>query len=158
MDVITMPKIKSLVKKLRDTYPQFVFKEAESFSWSPRKNTIFYSLNGDCSYLLHELAHALLGHVDYEYDIELIPMERDAWNVAAELSAGFGVQIDEDLIESNLDSYRDWMHSRSTCPHCSANGLQIKKRAYKCPACSQSWRVNDARICGLKRYKIQPKN
>lgn len=158
MDVITMAKTNSLINRLSQAYPQFSFEESSSYSWSPSKNTIFYVKNGnDEETLVHELAHGLLGHTNYDYDIELIPMERAAWDKAKDLAEQFGVKISDEIIEDNLDSYRDWMHARSTCPACEATGLQVKKQMYKCPACTKTWRVNDARICGLKRYSVVTK-
>lgn len=152
-----MRSTSSLIKKLKETYPQFTFEASSDYLWSPSKQTIYYSDNGakGNEYLIHELAHALLGHSSYSYDIELLPMERDAWDKAVELAEDFDIEIREDIIEANLDSYRNWMHARSTCPTCGATGVQTKKRLYKCPACAKNWRVNDARICGLKRYLIK---
>ena len=148
-----MAKTSSLIKQLKSSYPQFKFEESDGYSWSPSQNTIFYVANKlDPAFIVHELAHALLGHTSYNQDIELIPMERDAWGEATKLGLELGIKIPNETIESNLDSYRDWMHARSTCPDCEATGLQIKKHAYKCPACMKTWRVNDARVCGLKRY------
>jgi DnaJ-class molecular chaperone len=54
-----------------------------------------------------------------------------------------------------MNSYRDWLHARSTCPVCQATGMETKKSIYTCPACRHQWRVNEARICSLRRYHIQ---
>jgi hypothetical protein len=143
----------SLITNLKSDYPQFNFEVSSDYLWSPANHTIYYTSGGDSSgLLLHEISHGLLGHVDYLYDIDLIAMERAAWNKAVELSSNYKIEIDEDLIESNLDSYRDWLHARSSCPNCDATGLQVKKQVYSCPACSHTWRVNEARICALRRY------
>lgn len=156
MDVITMPLTPSLIKSLKTDYPQFVFKEASSFLWSHAENTIYYaSLDDDCGLLFHELAHALLNHTDYNRDIELIAMEREAWDKAKLISKDYDVSIDEDFIQSNLDTYRDWLHTRSKCPKCGSTGLQIKKNNYKCLACNHQWRVNEARTCALRRYSTK---
>jgi hypothetical protein len=156
MDAFTMASTSSLIKKLKETYPQFQFEESTDYLWSPSKQTVYYvSSDKSNEYLVHELAHALLGHSSYNYDIELLPMERDAWDKAVELAPDLDINIQEETVESNLDSYRSWMHARSTCPSCGATGVQTKKRLYKCPACTKSWRVNDARICGLKRYLVK---
>lgn len=147
-----MPSTVSLIPRLKVDYPQFRFKQADSFLWSPSEQTIYYTIE-DTGYgfLLHELSHGLLGHADYTYDVELIAMERAAWDKAVELAKEYGIVIDDDSIQSTLDTYRDWLHARSTCPACEATGLQIKKRLYTCPACRHTWRVNEARICGLRR-------
>lgn len=153
MDVFIMDSTNSLIKKLSQAYPQFNFEESSSYVWSPAKNTILYDKNGaNNQLLLHELGHGLLGHTDYLYDINLIPIERAAWDKAKEIAKSLNIEISNDDIEDSLDTYRKWMHDRSTCPDCDATGLQIKKHTYQCPACTKTWRVNDARICGLKRY------
>lgn len=158
MVVTTMASISSLANKLRKAYPNLTFKEGEDFRWAPQEKTIYYPKNGtkqDEKTLLHELAHALLEHVDYDKDVELLHKEREAWDYASkELSKEFDVEISEDDIEEAIESYRDWLHSRSTCPKCSMNGLQEPKNTYKCLSCGCSWRANDARICELRRYKI----
>lgn len=142
-----------LIKNLKSDYPQFNFEISSEYLWSPSSHTIFYTSNGENEgLLLHEISHGLLDHVEYQYDIDLIAMERAAWDRAIELSSSYNVKIDDELIESNLDSYRDWLHARSSCPNCNATGLQIKKQTYKCPACNHIWRVNEARICALRRY------
>ena len=148
-----MPSTASLISRLKLDYPQFTFKRSSDYLWSPADHTVFYTSDGN-SYglLLHELSHGLLNHIDYGYDIDLIAMERAAWDMATAISVNYDLEISDELIESTLDSYRDWLHARSSCPNCNATGLQIKKRTYSCPACRHTWRVNEARICALRRY------
>ena len=153
-----MPSTYSILKKLKSDYPTIDFQPADDYLWSPSKQTVYYSekySNKDgYAYLLHELSHGLLKHCDYDRDVTLIAMERAAWDMAKDLSGKYNLTIDEDFIESNLDSYRDWLHARSTCPNCGATGMQTKKLAYSCPACSHKWRVNEARVCALRRFSI----
>ncbi|HEU4830587.1 MAG TPA: hypothetical protein VFS65_00235 [Candidatus Saccharimonadales bacterium] len=150
-----MPSTPSTLSQLKINYPQFTFKESEHFSWSPSDNTIYYRETTDKdNYLLHELSHALLGHAQYSRDIQLLAMEREAWDNAYLLAKKHGVILSDEVVESTLDSYREWLHARSTCPACSATGLQTKTATYTCPACHHSWRVNEARICALRRYNI----
>lgn len=156
MDATTTPSTPSktnLVTRLEVDFPLITFAHGEQFKWSPKTQTVFYA-DGDIPSLLHELSHAILGHNDYARDIELIALERAAWDKAVELAAVYGVKIDDNQVEDHLDTYRDWLHARSTCPNCTAIGFQIKKSTYQCPACTHRWRVNDARICGLKRYSL----
>ncbi len=153
MDVIIMPSTITLIKKLKTDYPQYDFKKSSSFLWSHSEKTVYYTIeNDDCSFLFHELSHALLNHADYKRDIELIAMESEAWDKAKKVAAKYDVKIDDDLIQSNLDTYRDWLHNRSTCPKCNANGLQIRDKTYKCLTCNDEWQVNDAKRCALRRY------
>ena len=64
--------------------------------------------------------------------------------------------LNEEVIQEHLDTYRDWLHARSICPSCTANGYQISSHTYECPACLHTWRVNEARICALRRYSLTP--
>jgi len=151
-----MQSTTSVLSQLKNNYPQFSFKLGTNFLWSPSDNTIYYDKSIDYRpvFLLHELAHALLGHNSYDRDIQLITMERQAWDYTKELAPPYGIIIPDDIIQSNLDSYRDWIHDRSTCPNCKATGIQTEKFVYSCPACSHQWRVNEARTCALRRYGI----
>lgn len=132
------------------------YQLGDDFRWDPKRLCITYHLNSpdDQALLLHELGHATLGHYTYDRDIQLLQMERAAWDAAVTLGERFMVIIDNDLVDSHLDSYRDWLHARSLCPRCSATGMQIAPRTYQCLSCSSQWRVNEARTCGLKRHTI----
>lgn len=152
-----MPLITLLVDRLQEDYPNIHFAEGDDFHWSPSSKTVTYiqDSRGKEAFLLHELSHALLGHEGYKKDISLIEMERDAWQYAKDILSQQYVQvISDDNIEDALDSYRDWLHARSTCPNCQATGVQTKKDEYRCLACRTKWRVNEARICALRRYTL----
>lgn len=149
-----MPSTKSILKKLTVDFPQFRFAKGDDFHWSPSDNTIFYADSPTgYSFLFHELSHALLGHSNYDKDIELITIERQAWDLAVSIAKQYNLEIDQETVESNLDSYRDWMHTRSICPDCSTIGVETSKNIYLCPACNNQWRVNEARLCALRRYR-----
>lgn len=151
-----MQSTTSVLLQLKNNYPQFSFKIGDNFLWSPSDSTIYYDKSIDYrpAFLLHELAHALLGHNSYDRDIQLITMERQAWDHTKELAPPYGITIPDDIVQSNLDSYRDWIHDRSTCPNCKATGIQTERIIYSCPACRHQWRVNEARTCALRRYGI----
>lgn len=151
-----MPSISSLIHNLSADYPAITFTEGVRFSWSPSEHTVTY-VSGEANaeaLLLHELSHGLLEHARYSKDIELLSMEVAAWENAKELAQHYEVVLHDEAIETHLDSYRDWLHDRSTCPACSATGYQTSKDTYTCPACAHSWRVNEARICALRRYSL----
>lgn len=157
MDVTTMPSTPSLIRKLQADFPALTFKEAEDFSWTADDHTVSYvpkepQVQG---LLLHEVSHGLLNHSEYRRDVELIAMETAAWERAKDLAKTYDVPLNEELIQDNLDTYRDWLHDRSTCPECTATGYQTDKATYACPACSHNWRVNEARICQLRRYSLR---
>lgn len=154
MDVIIMPSISLLIHKVVADYPQFTFTAGDTNRWHPQKKAIYYT-EDDAKLLLHELAHALLDHSDYKRDLELLAIERDAWAYAKEqLAPQYDTMISQDDIDTSLDSYRDWLHARSTCPSCAATGIQSQASTYRCLACHTIWRVNEARICALRRYTI----
>jgi hypothetical protein len=154
MDVITMPSTHLPINKVSTDFPSIIFVAANEFRWSPEERTVFYEEHSeDISSLLHEMSHAILNHKEYTRDVKLLELERAAWSYAqAVLSPIYHITIDTDQIEDSLDTYRDWLHARSICPICKATGFQIKKTGYKCPACLATWRVNDARMCALRRY------
>ena len=147
----------SFLDKLTTDYPEYTFRPGDHFLWAPSTLEIIYDPTDKHikEHTLHELAHALLDHCDYDSDIQLITMERDAWQYAkATLSLKYNVTITDTTIQNSLDTYRDWLHARSTCPNCHATGVQSKKHHYRCVACQRTWRVNDARICSLRRYSL----
>ncbi len=157
MDVIIMQSTISILQRLKNKYPQFNFQSADSFSWSPSDNTIYYDdQSTDFEvFLLHELSHALLGHNKYDRDIQLIAMERHAWDHTIILAPSFDINVPDNIVQSTLDGYRDWLHSRSSCPKCQATGMQTDEKQYNCPVCAHNWLVNEARTCALRRYQTK---
>lgn len=146
-----------LLERIQTDYPNILFKPGERFEWRPETRTIVYDSEDTYfnAHLLHELGHALLSHNHYKRDIDLIAMERDAWQMAkVGLAQGYDTSVTSDVIDHDMDTYRDWLHSRSTCPRCQSNGLQTASREYKCVTCLKKWRVNEARSCQLRRYRI----
>ncbi|MCL2038055.1 hypothetical protein FWG95_03575 [Candidatus Saccharibacteria bacterium] len=146
--------VNKLVIRLQRDFPEFRFEKSEIAHWSPSTVTVFY---GDKeAELLHELGHALLDHNDFAADIELLHIERDAWEKARQLAPKYEVEIDDDTVETALDGYRDWLHARSLCPHCRQTGLQDNQTLdYYCVNCNARWQANDARVCGLKRKMLR---
>ncbi|MFZ1302052.1 MAG: hypothetical protein WAQ27_05785 [Candidatus Microsaccharimonas sp.] len=155
MDVTTMRSTSSLLHKLKTDYPEIHFMSGENFLWSPETKTVFYANEGPQTkaLILHEVSHGLLDHREYKRDIELLAMEAAAWEKAKELAELYHFPINEHVAEEHLDTYRDWLHARSTCPNCTATGYQSATETYTCPACTTEWRVNEARVCELRRYK-----
>lgn len=149
------PTSKALLSRLKADYPNIAFVVGDDFKWSGATKKLTVGDAGNELYMLHELAHALLNHTDYALDIELLAQERAAWDYArAYLLPKYGVTDDESLVEETLDTYREWMHSRSLCPSCGLSCLQTKTSTYVCVNCRCSWRPNDARRCALRRYKL----
>jgi hypothetical protein len=150
-----MPSTRWLLETLKHDFPDINFVASDIFRWSPDDGAIYYANDSDTASLLHEVAHAALGHTEYHYDIELLKMEREAWDfVSTNLAKRYSVEIASEYIENALNTYRDWLHSRSLCPTCEATGIQTEAGRYSCLACSDAWRVNEARVCALRRYKV----
>lgn len=160
MVVTTMESTSWLIQKLQTAsraIPELEgleFQPSSDFSWQFKTKTIHFNPADPMliPLLLHEYSHALLGHDKYTRDIELLKIEREAWDQATTISATYGVSIDADFVEDTLDTYRDWMHSRSLCPTCSSTGLQTGPGEYNCLACHHTWRVNQAKTCALRRH------
>lgn len=148
---------KNLVSILKRDFPKIRFISSDIFKWSPDKQTVYFDKTEENMEitLLHELAHALLEHRDFNLDVELIRKEADAWHhTETALAPKYGVKVPHEEVAQSMESYRYWLHQRSKCPECGTHGLQTKNTHYKCLACGCSWRANDARVCGLKRYKL----
>ncbi|MBI1952281.1 ImmA/IrrE family metallo-endopeptidase [Candidatus Saccharibacteria bacterium] len=141
---------KKFINDLTKDYPGFKIERGKQEHWSPKNNTI--SFNPDQTPerirfgILHELAHALLGHATYQSDFELLKMESEAWHLASKIGIKYGVTISEDHIQNCLDTYRDWLHRRSQCPACSMHVLQDSASIYKCFNCASVWQVSSARF------------
>ncbi len=142
-----MAKVVSMLQKIA---PDIIFIKGDSFYWSPKHKTVTYrtdSKDPACDWaLLHETAHALLGHKSYHSDFKLLILEVEAWQKAQTLGEELGILIDEDHIQDCLDTYRDWLHQRSTCPRCSVVCLQTSTHEYCCHNCNALWRVSATRF------------
>lgn len=146
-----------LLHYLEQQRPDIAFMQGRSFSWSPKNTTITYckSTTAESMWsLLHEFAHAELDHTTYATDFELLTLEVAAWETCKKTAQGLGITIDDDHIEDCLDSYRDWLHRRSTCPTCGSTGLQRTETEYHCHNCYTFWQVSAARFCRPYRRKL----
>src|ERR1700761_218034 len=80
----------TLISRIATDYPDFVFVEGTRFSWRAGTRHVSFKKSDtrtrDAWALLHELGHAMLGHTDYRYDIELLQMEAAAWSQAHKLA------------------------------------------------------------------------
>ena len=142
-----------LIDRLKTDFGQFLFVVSDDNRWSPDENTIFYRDDSPVE-LLHEIGHALCGHKNFVQDVELLHMERDAWEKARQIAPKYGVDITDKQIESAMDEYRLWLHQRSLCPNCSQNAPQSRSDGrYRCINCDIVWNANDARRSSLRRHK-----
>lgn len=141
-----------LVRSLLQAMPEVSFRAGKTFCWSPKTKCVSYvpsSTEPSVAIwsLLHEASHALLNHYDYASDFELLQMEVGAWGKAQELARAHQQQISDDHIQHCLDTYRDWLHQRSTCPVCKLLSLQTDSTHYRCFNCQTVWRVTASRFC-----------
>jgi hypothetical protein len=155
MPKTTLPKISDIKRR----FNQFAFKTHEIFHWSPKDNTIYYDPNElhtkeGISQLLHEIGHALSNHKTYASGIQLVKIESEAWTKAREVAESYGLKISSKQIERCLDSYRDWLHIRSTCPNCETIALEVEPNRYHCFNCLQKWRVPSDQRTRHYRLKI----
>jgi hypothetical protein len=140
-----------VIKNLTNSYPKIRLEAGDNFYWSPRNKTVFYNQDNNTEEgtwaILHESGHALLDHVQYYTDIELVMMEVEAWEKAKDLASALKIDIVEDHIQDCLDSYRDWLHKRSLCPDCNLSGIQTETKSYSCIFCKNKWNVTSERFC-----------
>jgi len=148
--------MEKLVAKLRQDYTGITFVCGSTACWSPQEQQITYEASDDLRSiwsLLHELGHAIAGHSQYESDVSLLQKETEAWEKAINLSPTYKIEINDEHIQACLDTYRDWLHKRSTCPGCGGHGLQQSKTLYRCVNCQSTWTVSSARFCRPYRLK-----
>lgn len=148
--------MEEIVSILQGSYKRLKFRPGDKFYWSPETKEVFYDRdaaapNGIWS-LLHETGHALLEHVSYKADYELIRLEVAAWEKAKALAADMAIRIDEDHIQDCIDTYRDWLYGRSICPSCNNKSLQQGDLThYQCFNCRATWKVTPSRFCRAYR-------
>lgn len=137
-------------------FPDQNFIPGRFFMWSPLARSITYdtrrinTANGKIA-LIHELGHARLGHRVYKYDMELLKMEMDAWDVVRQMAPDFGLAVDEAHISRCIASYDEWLSKRATCPDCSNFSLQKDRNSFGCFACGSKWDVNWRKDRRVKR-------
>lgn len=128
----------SLLEKLIKDYPNYNFCSSNKFMFRPPRTILFNTLDQNFnSLILHELGHATLGHRTFKTDIDRIKMERAAWNEAKNIAKNYHISIDDNLIESAIDSYRDWLHAKSKCKKCGLTKYQDSNGVYHCPYCDK---------------------
>jgi hypothetical protein len=147
-----------LLADIAADYPDLSFIESAHFAWHAGKRHVSYKKTGknlrhSMFALLHELGHAILGHSDYTHDIELLQLEVAAWDQARLLAKRYDIELDEDYLQDCLDTYRDWLHLRATCPTCFGRSLQTSETRYRCFNCQTEWQVTRSRLC--RPYRLQ---
>jgi hypothetical protein len=149
---------KKIIDFTHKLLPEIKLEISESFFLSPKQKKINYNQSiidteiGMWS-MLHEVAHAYLNHTSYSSDLSLLKLEAEAWDEAKKLADNLEIRIDESHIQDCLDTYRDWLHRRSTCPNCGVICIQSSPVEYSCHNCHTSWHVSASRFC--RPYRLQ---
>lgn len=126
----------AFLSQVKKDYPDFRFLEGKKFAFRPPKTIVIGTKEADDSLLLlHELGHALLGHREFSTDVGRLKMERAAWGKARELAGFYGVDFDDLVVERELDTYREWLDTKSRCKKCGLTRYQTPDGEYHCPKC-----------------------
>lgn len=121
----------AFLDSLKTAYPNFVFRPGRKFLFRPPK--FIYYLEADDNFrflLLHELAHALLGHFSYQKSLERLQIERDAW----ERLVSFAKSTPSPLTKTSLSS--------SSTPTATGSIKKLSARLAVKPASKSPQRVS----------------
>lgn len=123
-------------EKLVKDFSDYRFVFGKKYAFRPPKTIVIGPLEPFSQLLaLHEVGHAICKHKSFKVDIERLKMENQAWEEARKLAKKYGVTIDEELIQDQIDTYRDWLHQKSRCPDCGLTRFQTPDGQYHCPRC-----------------------
>lgn len=126
----------TLSEQLRSDYPELRFVKGRKFAFRPPRTIVLGPEEPFAELLaLHELAHALCKHRSFRMDVERLRMEKEAWEKVGELAEHYGIEADEEIVQRELDTYRDWLHQKSRCPRCGLTRFQTPNSRYHCPRC-----------------------
>lgn len=126
----------TFLARIKRDHPEITFRTGAKFAFRPPKTIVVGPTEErDDLLLLHELGHALCGHVTFDTGAKRLKMEREAWEKAREIAAVYGVDFDDSLVEAELDTYRDWLDKKSRCPRCGLTCYQTPDGVYHCPRC-----------------------
>ena len=130
-----------IVKQLKKDYPDFRFIDGARFSFKPPKTIVIGPYEGEKTPMLlfHELGHALSKKYSYKLGIERLKIESIAWQTGKKAYQNYSnlPLWDNDFVEDNLDTYRDWLHQKSTCKTCGLTMYQDVNNSWRCPYCDQ---------------------
>ena len=126
----------TFLQKVTSDFLDIRFVSGRKFSFRP-PNTVVIGPSEihDSLLLLHEIGHFLVGKYDYTTEVGRLRIEVAAWEEAKKLADRYGVDHDEDVVQGELDSYRDWLHQKSRCPKCGLTRFQTPDGIFHCPKC-----------------------
>ena len=130
------PEQVEFFSRVYQDYGQFRFRIGKKFAFRPPKTIVLGPPEPFSELLaLHEVSHAICKHREFRTDVERLKMEVQAWEKARELASFYGIELNEELIQQELDTYRDWLHQKSRCPKCGLTRFETSDRVYYCPGC-----------------------
>lgn len=125
-----------LITKLRKDNPELIIRDGKKFAFRPPRTVILGPSEPFWGLLaLHEVSHAVLKHKTFRTDVGRLRMETEAWEKARELASRYDLEWSEDFVQTQLDTYRDWLHQKSRCPNCGLTRFQTLDSQYHCPSC-----------------------
>lgn len=134
-------EVDKFIERLRQDFPRFRIKEGKRFKYQ-FPGLIHYECPKDGKMstefglsVLHEVGHAILEHKNFRTDLERLKMERGAWEEARKMCIIYNILYDEEFVEAEMDTYRDWLHQRSKCRRCGLTRYQTRDGEYHCPNC-----------------------
>ena len=131
----------TFLARVKSDYPRLRFVSGKRFAFRPQRTVVIprdldrSGSGSDSLLLLHEVGHALIQQWNFDTEIERLKIEVLAWEKAKELAAIYGIRIDENLIQEELDTYRDFLHQKSRCPLCGLTRFQTPDGVFRCPKC-----------------------
>lgn len=134
--------IKKTIAYLEDEFSLFIIP-GDQYYYDSAIDTVFYikkelySTVGYSSFL-HEASHAILGHINYKSELELLATETRAWELASKIADSFGITIPDKLISSSLESYESFALNRGLCPTCN-RFIISSMSVYHCLFCDTHW-------------------
>lgn len=125
-------------ERLTGDFPEFQFVLGAKFAFRPTRTVVIGPPEPFSRLLvLHEVGHAVYKHKGFKTHVGRLKMENQAWEEAKKLASRYGVEVDEDFVQDQLDSYRDWLHQKSRCPVCGLTRFQTPDSQYHCPRCEE---------------------
>ena len=125
----------TFLAKIKSDFPSLKFVPGKRFLFRPPKTVVYVADSPDILIFLHEMGHALTSLYDFKTEVGRLKIEVLAWEKARELANSYEIPVDEDLIEGELDSYRDFLHQKSRCPNCGLTRFQTPDGVFYCPRC-----------------------
>lgn len=140
----TLPEVEAAaVRRLMAHYPEVRWAEASRFSFRPPRMVRLGRAQPHYAMLAaHEVGHCLMGHRDFRTEVGRLRMESEAWERAHAVWSELrleerGAIWDEEFVEDQLDTYREWLHSKSLCPRCGQVRFQTVDGAFHCLFCGE---------------------